>query len=249
MGRGLERSPAAVLAVRSMLAAGLATALVVAGAVPASAHERRPVGAFQFVVGWGDEPAFTGFKNSVQVTITEVAGGAPVTDVGDTLKVDVVKGADKVSLPLVPNFRVGAFGTPGDYRAWLIPTRPGGYVFRFTGTIRGQTVDERFTSSKTTFNDVEDVADSAFPAKDPSTGQLASRIDREVPRLEAAVKQAKDDAGTARVIAVVGGIVGLLGLVAAAAALATARRRGRSTPAPARPPVPQASEAAGPRPA
>jgi len=76
------------------------------------------------VVGWGDEPSYTGFKNSVQLTITEAGGGAAVTDMGDSLKVEVIKGSEEASLPLVANFRMGAFGTPGDYRAWLMPTRP-----------------------------------------------------------------------------------------------------------------------------
>ena len=164
-----------------------------AAVAPASAHETRAGGPVRFVVGWGDEPTYTGFKNSVQVTVSE-ASGAPVTDLGDTLTVEVIKGEDKTTLPLVPNFRVGAFGTPGDYRAWLTPTRPGGYTFHLVGTVRGQKVDETFTSSKTTFNDVEDVTTIAFPAKDPSTGQLATRIDREVPRLETALQEAEDRA-------------------------------------------------------
>lgn len=53
---------------------------MVAIAPLASAHEERATGGFRFVVGWGDEPAYTGFKNSVQVTVSEADGGAPVTD-------------------------------------------------------------------------------------------------------------------------------------------------------------------------
>jgi hypothetical protein len=207
----------------------LAAGWCLAGAVsPAWAHETRATGPVRFVVGWGDEPSFTGFKNSVQVTVSE-ANGSPITDLGDALTVEVIKGDDKTTLPLVPNFRVGAFGTPGDYRAWLTPTRPGGYTFHLTGAVRGQKVDETFTSSKTTFNDVEDVTNIAFPAKDPSTGQLATRIDREVPRLEAAVQKAEDQADTAQTVALVGVAVGVVGLLAAAAALVVARRRGDGT--------------------
>lgn len=206
----------------SFLLAGGVT--LVGAAAPASAHETRAAGPVRFVVGWGDEPSFTGFKNSVQVSVSET-NGSPVTDLGDGLTVEVIKGEDKTTLPLVPNFRVGGFGTPGDYRAWLTPTRPGGYTFHLTGTVRGQKVDETFTSSKTTFNDVEDVTSIAFPAKDPSTGQLATRIDREVPRLEAAVREAEDQADSARTLALVGVAVGAIGLLAAAAALMVARRR------------------------
>lgn len=200
-----------------------AFALALAGGAPASAHEPRSTGPVRFVVGWGDEPTYTGFKNSVQVTISE-ANGTPVTDLGDTLKVEVIKGADKVTLPLVANFRVGGSGTPGDYRAWLIPTRPGAYTFRLFGSVRGQNVDESFTSSNTTFNQVEDVTSIAFPAKDPSTGQLATRIDREIPRLEAALRDARDRTDGARTLALAGIGFGALGLLVAAGALAVARR-------------------------
>jgi hypothetical protein len=209
-----------------VLAAQATLALIVAA--PAAAHETRAAGPVRYVVGWGDEPAYTGFKNSVQISITE-STGAPVTDAGDALTVEVVKGDEKVTLPLQANFRVGAFGTPGDYRAWLTPTRPGSYTFHLTGQIRGQKVDETFTSSKTTFSDVEDVANIAFPAKDPSTGQLASRIDREVPRLDTALKDAEDKADGARTIGLVGATFGVLGLLAGGAALVVARRRGNGS--------------------
>jgi hypothetical protein len=205
-----------------LLAAGAAFA---GAAAPAWAHETRGTGPVRFVVGWGDEPAYTGFKNSVQVTVSE-ANGAPVTDLGDALTVEVIKGEDRTTLPLAPNFRVGGFGTPGDYRAWLTPTRPGSFTFHLTGTVRGQKVDETFTSSKTTFNEVEDVTTIAFPAKDPSTGQLATRIDREVPRLETAVREAEDRADSAQTLALAGVGLGAVGLVVAAGALLVARRRG-----------------------
>ncbi len=162
---------------RSRAAAPLmAAVLAVAGATTAFGHEQRSTGGLQVVVGWGDEPAYTGFKNSVQVTVAEADGGAPVADLGDSLRVEVRKGSDTVTMPLEPS------ATPGEYRAALTPTRPGEYTFRVTGTVRGRSVDESFTSSETTFDDVDDVATIQFPAKDPSTGQLATRIDREVPR-------------------------------------------------------------------
>ncbi|MGH9222331.1 MAG: hypothetical protein ACRD2W_00675 [Acidimicrobiales bacterium] len=210
MNRLLARSMAAALPLATALAAGAATA--------AAAHERRTAGSFAFVVGWGDEPAYTGFKNSVQVTVTEASGGAPVSNAGDTFAVEVIKGSDKTTLPLVGS------ATPGDYRAWLTPTRPGTYTLRLTGSVRGQLVDQTFTSGPNTFNEVEDVANSSFPAKDPSPGQIATRIDREVPRLDAAVREAEESASSARTLAFVGLAVGVLGLVAAGVALLALRR-------------------------
>src|SRR2546422_11518924 len=77
------------------------------------------------------------------------------------------------------------YGTPGEYNSSLIPTRPGTYAFRFTGSIKGQNVDETFTSSDHTFNNVENPATVQFPAKDPSNGELAAKLSNLDPRIQA----------------------------------------------------------------
>jgi hypothetical protein len=205
------------------LTATLALAVLLVGLVagPASAHEARTVGRYHFVVGFGDEPAYQGDKNSVILLLAD-AKDKPVTDLGDTLKVEVsteTAPGQTLSLALEPFFEVGEFGTPGDYRAWFIPTRPGKYTFHFTGSVKGQKVDERFTSSPTTFDEVADPAKVQFPAKDPTTGQLAQRLDQQVPRLEAATaaaaKQGSDDARLALIVAIIGVVLGLAGVVLA----------------------------------
>jgi len=194
---------------------------------PASAHEARKIGKYDVEVGFGDEPAYTGDKNSVQLLLNE-ANDKPVVDLGDTLKVDITTGSStddtqKLSMTMQPNFEVGGDGTPGDYRAWFVPTAPGPYTFHFTGSIKGQKVDEKFTSSPTTFDEVQDPAQVEFPIKDPTTGRLTARVDRETQRLNTALadarRQAKDEAGTALLIAIVGVVVGVLGLAAAGYAL------------------------------
>jgi hypothetical protein len=205
---------------------GLAGLLVtVAGAGPASAHEERKIGRYDVEVGFGDEPAYTGAKNSVVMFLND-ADDKPVVDLGDTLRVDVSMASDdaqKLSMSMEPNFEVGGDGTPGDYRAWFIPTAPGPYSFHFTGNIKGQKVDEKFTSSPTTFDEVQDPTQVQFPAKEPTTGQLSARVDRENRRLARALadtrRQARDEAGAARLIAIVGLVVGVLGLAAAGYAL------------------------------
>jgi hypothetical protein len=212
---------------------GLAAVLVTfTSAGPASAHEARKIGKYNVEVGFGDEPAYTGQKNSVQLLLKD-ASDKPVVDLGDTLKVDVTQGGgaadtQKLSLTMGPNFEVGGDGIPGDYRAWFIPTAPGPYTFHFTGSIKGQKVDEKFTSSPTTFDEVQDPTQVEFPAKDPTTGQLSARVDRENQRLDQALvdarKQASDEAGTARLIAIAGVVVGVLGLAAAGYGLG--RKRG-----------------------
>lgn len=210
----------------------LTALLAGAGLSPASGHESRGAGDLRFVVGWGEEPAFTGFRNSVQVTVVEGDAGPPVTNAGDSLKVEVIKGSEKLTLPL------DATGpaAPGDYRAWLTPTRPGAYTFRLFGSVRGQAVDESFTSSPTTFDEVEDVGGIQFPVKDPSRGELATRIDREVPRLQARIdsvdarlREAASRVDTARTVAAVGAGAGAVGLLVAGGALLAARRDGGRT--------------------
>jgi hypothetical protein len=201
-------------------------------AAPAAAHERRQAGGHSFVVGFGDEPAYAGEKNSVQVMVTDGAG-QPVRN-ADGLEVMVMAGGRQTQLKLEPHFG-DTWGTPGDYRAFFIPTAAGRYTFHLEGTIAGKRIrPQRFTSGPDTFSDVEDPAKVAFPLKSPTTAQLAERVDREVPRLNAALqgaqaaqqqaadaaRRARDAAGQARLLAIAGLLVGAAGMVVAGLALA-----------------------------
>ena len=199
---------------------------------PALAHEERDVGPFHLAVGFGDEPAYAGQENSVQMFLHD-AKDNPVVDLGDTLKVEVgYQGQTLPALTMQPNFEVGEFGIPGDYRAFFFPTRPGSYSFHFTGTINGQKIDETFTSGQSTFSDVDDPSAVEFPVKDPTTGQLAERLDRELPRVTATAQAqataARDRADGARTLALVGILVGGVGLVAGVVGIAFGARRGRT---------------------
>jgi hypothetical protein len=231
----------------AMVASTLAGLLIPLLAGPAAAHQAKTVGKYHFVVGFGDEPAYAGEKNSVQLLLAD-ANDKPVTDLGDTLKVAVTTGsAEPLQLAMEPFFEVGEFGTPGDYRAFFIPTAPGSYSFHFTGTIKGQKVDQTFRSGPQTFSDIDDPAQVQYPVKQPTGGQLATRADRETARINAALTaerdQAKSDASSARTLAVLGLVVGALGLVAGVVALA----RGRKPSAPAAPAQEDRSAAARPR--
>jgi hypothetical protein len=214
-------------AIRLGAALVASAALTVMTAAPAFAHEHREVGAYSMTVGWVTEPAFSGYPNAVQAILHD-ANEQPIEDLGDTLKVEVSFGDEKSGpLALEPAFGE-EFGTKGDYHADLIPTRPGTYTFHFTGSIRGQNVDESFTSSETTFNDVGDDTEVAFPAKDPSRGELAQRIDRIDPRLAAATQDsaaAQSDADDASSMATIAIVLGAIGIIAAIGMGAVAMRR------------------------
>lgn len=200
----------------------------------AAAHEGRKLGDLEMEVGFGTEPAYVGQPNSIQLLL--VHDGEPVMDLGDTLDVEVGFGDQTMQLTLEPFFEEGEFGTPGDYRAWFIPTAAGEYSFHFSGTIDGEEVDETFTSGPDTFSDVVSTDDIEFPDNVPSNAELAERIDQEVPRLTSAIEDAQQaavaqaraaskDASSARTIGMIGIAVGLVGLFVAVAALMVARRR------------------------
>ena len=237
------------------VALGLAALLVAAWAGPAAAHQGKQVGRYRFVVGFGDEPAYAGQKNSVQLLLSNAAG-KPVTDLGDTLKVMIMVGNQTQDLSLEPFFEVGEFGTPGDYRAFFIPSTTGSFTFHFHGTINGQKVEQDFKSGPNTFSNVEDPVKAAFPKlNQPSTAQIAQRLDRETARLDdsssgaraaanASDRRARQTASRVTVLSILGPfglVLGLIGMVMTGIALRTARRA--LAAASSRPPVPFHEEA------
>jgi len=217
---------------------GTAALLAALAAAPASAHAEKKAGKYSFVVGFGNEPAYAGQPNSLQVIISR--DGKPAVDLAgqlDGLLAHAYYGnkadpkLDKIDLPLEPHFGDG-WGTPGDYRSFFVPTQAGTYTVHLHGKLGAQKINLVIPSGPNTFGNVNDPAKTAFPAiKDPSTGQLAQRLDREATRLTATVqaatvaqRAAEDAAGQARLLAIVGLLVGAIGLVVGALALARARR-------------------------
>ena len=161
-----------------------AIALLLMACAHVSAHERKNLGAVTLTIGWGDEPAFAGLKNFVELDVADPSG-APVADIGGALSVDVAFGEQRTTLPLRPIGR-----QPGKFRARIIPTRAGVYTFHITGTIKGQSIDTTSTCSETTFACVAEQAGVQFPVKDPSAGQIAERLNRTLPRADEAAGRA-----------------------------------------------------------
>ena len=224
------RLPARLL--RAALVLGAAVLLAALAAAPASAHAEKKAGRYSFVVGFGDEPAYAGQPNSLQVIITR--DGKPATDLAgqlDGLMAHAYYGGkadpklENAMMPLEPHFGDG-WGTPGDYRSFFVPTQAGAYTFHLKGKLGAQKVNLVVPSGPTTFGDVNDPAKSAFPAvKDPTIAQLAQRLDRETTRLNgtvaaatAAQRAAEDTADQARLLALGGLLVGIVGLVVGALA-------------------------------
>ncbi|HLH67693.1 MAG TPA: hypothetical protein VKY90_01340 [Candidatus Dormibacteraeota bacterium] len=168
---------------RSFVAGG--TLLVMALPVTALAHEHRTVGPYRFVVGWKVEPAYSDSINAVQLFLTD-ANGNPVPGACNDLTVRVENGSqESAPLRLSP-----VFNSPTECDAPVLPTRPGTYTFRFTGSIDGTPIDQSFTSSERTFSNVEDASAIQFPTKDPTRGELAQRQARLALRDQANVERA-----------------------------------------------------------
>jgi hypothetical protein len=210
----------------TVAAAVVAVLLVPLLAVPASAHGEHKVANYTLEVGFGTEPGYAGVTNSVQVTISN--NGKPVTD-AKGLKVAVSTGdAEPRQMPLEPYFG-DDFGEPGDYRAFFIPTAPGAYTFKLTGSLGGKRIDQSYTSGKDGFDEIVDPSEAQYPAPEPTGSQLTTRLDRETDRINAALaadrEAADSEVASARRMATVGLAVGALGLLAAIAVGVLALRR------------------------
>jgi hypothetical protein len=214
--------------------AAIATVLL-ALAAPAFAHEQRRVGAYQFTVGWQHEPAYAGTENGVQVFVRD-ANGTPIDELGTpvTLKVQAIYGGQASPyLALEPSWDPDTgLGTHGEWDAAITPTQSGNYTFHFTGTIHGQPIDQRFTSSDSTFATVEDPTAVEFPTKTPPPVQLAAGVARLQPRVEAlaaSASSAEDKASTATTVAIVAvALAVVLGGVAIGLALSGRKARSAS---------------------
>jgi hypothetical protein len=199
---------------QSVVSALAAVALALPAAAGAHVVERS--GPFRVTMGWGEEPAYSGAANFVEVAVAGQSG-APVAVPPGALDVEVSFGRDAtaITLPLTPT------GSPGKLRATIVPTRPGTYGFHVSGALRGKPVDVRATCSGATFDCVTDPSAIEFPAKDPSTGQLAERVERGVARAE----RAANDSGGDDAIAIAALIIAALALATGAAAMARQRRQ------------------------
>ncbi|HLQ31605.1 MAG TPA: hypothetical protein VK457_02870 [Chloroflexota bacterium] len=175
----------------------------------ASAHERRDVGNYQFVVGFLNEPPVADQMNGIDLTVTSKGDNKPVEGVDKTLKAEVIVGGNARSMPLALQAR---FGQPGKYAGYFMPTASGAYIFHFSGTVNGDAVDQRFESGPGRFDDVQPLAPLQFPVK---TGDPAT--------LQAQVSDAQAAASQGRLLGIVGIVVGLIGI--GVGAIGFARRR------------------------
>jgi hypothetical protein len=214
---------------RSALLAGCTAAVVMVPATAAFAHAETEVGPYTVAIGFGAEPAYVGSPNSVELIVHQTSSGKGVTTAANTLKTTIAFGsAQPMSVSLEPNFDTDSGGYPGDYRGAFVPTQPGSYTIHVQGKIGSTSFDKTFTSSPTTFDTVTDPATIEYPTKNPTVTELSAKLDREIARVQAdataQVTSARDSASSAKTIAIVAIIVGIVGL--GVGAFGMVRKRG-----------------------
>lgn len=166
----------------------------------AFAHEGVEAGSFLLTIGWANEPVIVGQPNALELFIapkesedhTEGEAHAEgVTGAEATLKFTVTYGSVSQNYDILP-----VNGEPGHYTASLIPTREGQYTFKFTGTINGETVEVIFEPEE-----VGAAGKLAFPEAVASSADLAAQI-----------ATLRSQAQTTQIIAIVGAVLGLVGV-------------------------------------
>ncbi len=160
---------------RRLLFLLLSLLMLMLAAGPLAAHESRDSadGQYQYVFGWRAEPAITGVSNGPEFYIYQLANGERGDRVEEEaeLQVEVMFGGASKVMPLEPAFR-----DPGHYVADMIPTLPGDYTFRVTGTLGDVEIDETFNSADGGFHGVEPAEDIHFPEPQPNLFALQARI-------------------------------------------------------------------------
>jgi len=203
---------------RGGLVVSLSAALLALSA-PIRAVDRQTVGSIHLTIGWGDESAFAGSRNSIDVSVTD-STGAPAADPTNTLSVELLFGDRRLRLPLLPVER-----QPGMYRAWIVPSRAGSYGFHISGRLNGETIDITSACSENTFPCMREPGEVQFPEKDPTPAQLAENDSRSQVR----VQQAIDDATEARLISFMALAVSTAAVAMAVLVRSLRSRRGRSS--------------------
>jgi hypothetical protein len=166
---------------------------------PVKAHGHTEVGDYELVIGFHNEPAYQGEPNGLDLFVTNLTTEERVNGLEETLQVEITYGASTRELEIEPQFV-----EEGAYTAYVVPTEAGDYTWHIFGDIEGTAVDVSMTSSPDTFSSVEPISSVAFPAT------------------------AADGSGgtqTALIVAVLGAVLGLVGLIFGILGYQTARRK------------------------
>lgn len=130
--------------IRFGLLVSLIALVAVAGrATVARADASRIIGPYVVTVGFTTTPVYSAEPNPLIFRFTDAAM-QPVTGLEDTLRVRVsIPNQVTETMPVDP-----VAGQPGVYRLLFLPPRATIFQFNLLGTIREQTVDEKFFTER-----------------------------------------------------------------------------------------------------
>jgi hypothetical protein len=228
----------------------LSTLCILLWTQSAGAHENHTyrIGdkTYQFTVGSLNEPVAVDDKTGLDFRVSALAKpgaeGTPVTGLDQSLKVELAAGGKKKVYNIQPSF-----GTPGSYRTAFYPTVQTTLSYRIFGTVDSIPIDMTFTcnpaghprspddnnevkisdqvtrlSKRGTFGCPVARADIGFPEPASSGYELQTKLSS----LDAALADARADAGRARMMGLAGAALGLVGLFCGAMAWMSKRGRG-----------------------
>lgn len=161
----------------------------------ALAHTRVEVGPYVIIVGWLEEPVIVNERNALVIEVTE--DDRPVTGLEGTLNATIIYAGRTYSGNLTPTEEEGL------YTVEILPTRRGQFSVQLTGSIEEMEIDETV--------DPEEVLTARvlqFPEVPP-----------EAVELQAQINTLSGQVSTARLLAIGGLAVGVLGLVVGALGL------------------------------
>ena len=138
----------------------------------------------------------------------------------ETLQVEVTHVPSGVSK--ITGLRT-VFGEPGHHAADLIPTSPGHYRFRLFGTIEGESIDANFDSRSGggDFDDVQMASVIHFPQPTSAVRELESVAQG----IQETSVSAEDNARSASTLAIVGIVIGAIGVGTAGISVVISVRR------------------------
>jgi hypothetical protein len=208
----------------------------------ASAHTTVWVGAYKFVIGWQNEPAYTYKQAGVEFGISTNDSAippnlVPITGQEKNFEAHVHFADKELHLDALHPLH----GRAGWYGQEFIFTRPGVYEVHIEGTVKWNNTDTP-VDIELELHEVHDSSEAGFPEKDPSAADLekqASDAKADAAAAKAAAEAARAEAEAAKAgqaaamnVAYAGIAMGLVGIIIGAMALM--RKGGGGTAKPAK---------------
>jgi hypothetical protein len=154
----------------------------------AFAHERIEIGPYAVIVGWRNEPAIVGERNSILFQVSE--DGEIIEHLESTVDAEIIY-AGRI-------FRANI--TPADAEGWyaieFLPTVRGQYTLRLVGSINDLEIDELIEPEE-----VLPPAILEFPESQPDTFKLQESVDN----LDSKIQMLT-------IVAIAGVVLGVLGI-------------------------------------